>query len=396
VRRAFGAKTAMTERDSDIEFDFFEDLEPQDPGPPERTRILRPGGPPGGPPRRPPQGPPGVAPPLRLAVLIGVAILVIVLLVFAVKSCSGSSKKSAYENYLAKVSVLAKHSEQLGANLTTVLTTPGLKNAELATRLDGYAEQQRLDIRSAQQLSPPSALRSEQANVVESLQFRAAGLTGLAATFRQTVGTKDVAGTGAQLALQAQRLTTSDVIWDDLFKKPSADLLNRDGVSGVAVPDSNFVSVTNLDFSSPRFWVPIVQRLNGAASGGGTGGLHGTALLSVLALPSQKQLDPSADNIVTATTDLGFAVNVQDSGDSQEVGIKVTLTIQQQPTPIVKTVTIPLINPGDTKQAIFRNLGQVQFATNTIVKVDVAPVPLETRTSNNSAQYKVIFSVPGP
>lgn len=394
MRRAFGAKTAMTERDSDIEFDFFEDLEPQDPGPPERTRILRPGGPPGGPPRKPPHGPPAVTPPLRLAVLIGAAILVIVVLVFAVKSCSGSGKKSAYEHYLAKVTVIANDSQQIGTNLTGALTTPGLKTAELATKLDGLAEQQRQDVKSAQRLAPPSSLRSEQANIVEALQFRVAGLSGLAATFRQTAGTKDVAGTGSQLAQQAQRLTTSDVIWDDLFKKPVTDVLNKGGVSGVPVPDSNFISVTNLDFSSPRFWVPIVQRLNGAASGGGTGGgLHGTGLVSVVALPGKKQLDPNAaETTVTATTDLGFAVTIQDTGDSQEVQIKVTLTIQQQ-TPIVKTKTIPLINPGEQKTVIFRNLGQVQFATNTIVKVDVAPVPLETRTSNNSAQYHVIFSL---
>ena len=37
--------------------------------------------------------------------------------------------------------------------------------------------------------------------------------------------------------------------------------------------------------------------------------------------------------------------------------------------------------------------GQVQFATKTTVKVDVAPVPHEVRTSNNSAAYPVIFSL---
>jgi hypothetical protein len=41
----------------------------------------------------------------------------------------------------------------------------------------------------------------------------------------------------------------------------------------------------------------------------------------------------------------------------------------------------------------FRNLGQVQFATRTTVKVDVAPVPEEKNTANNSAQYPVIFSL---
>ena len=43
--------------------------------------------------------------------------------------------------------------------------------------------------------------------------------------------------------------------------------------------------------------------------------------------------------------------------------MKVTLTIQQPPTPIVKTKTIDLINAGEQKTVTFHNLGQVQFAT---------------------------------
>ena len=70
-----------------------------------------------------------------------------------------------------------------------------------------------------------------------------------------------------------------------------------------------------------------------------------------------------------------------------------TLTIQQSPSPIVQNKTIDLINPGEQKTVTFHNLGQVQFATRTTVKVDVAPVPEERNTANNSAQYPVIFSL---
>ena len=38
-----------------------------------------------------------------------------------------------------------------------------------------------------------------------------------------------------------------------------------------------------------------------------------------------------------ATTDLAFEVAVENTGDNQEVEIQVTLTIQQSPTPIVKS-----------------------------------------------------------
>ena len=86
---------------------------------------------------------------------------------------------------------------------------------------------------------------------------------------------------------------------------------------------------------------------------------------------------------------------MQDTGDSQEVSIQVTLTIQKSPTPIVKHATIELINPGETTSVVFRDLGQPPFGVKTTVKVDVQPVPGEKSTANNSAEYPVIFSLGG-
>jgi len=66
---------------------------------------------------------------------------------------------------------------------------------------------------------------------------------------------------------------------------------------------------------------------------------------------------------------------VEDTGDAQEVRIKVTLTIEQRPEPIVATRTIEVINPGEQKVVSFRNLPAPVFATRVKVKVDVQAVP---------------------
>jgi hypothetical protein len=384
----------MTERDTDIEFDFFEDFEPREPPEPEGPRPRRPGGPP----RRPSSGPAGLTPLLRLAGLIAFAILIIVLLVFWAQSCQGSSKRSKYQSYMKKVGDIGFLSEQLGRQLTDRLTQPGIKPADLAKDILGIAQTQQQDVARAAALKPPGPLRSEQANMVEALQFRVGGLEGLATALTQATATKGTATAGAALAAQAQRLVTSDVVWDDLVRAPAVKELDRQGIGGVTVPDSNFVQTTDTryrstDFGSPRYWIPIVQRLSGAATGSTTSGLHGTGLVSVIALPSGKQLDAKTENTVTATSDLRFEVKVEDTGEAQEVQVKVTLTIQQQPTPIVKTQVIDSINPGEQKTVTFRNLGQVQFATKTVLKVDVQPVPGERNTSNNSTEYPVIFSL---
>jgi hypothetical protein len=386
----------MTERDTDLDFDFFDDdPEPTEPYVEERTPQEPPRAGGGRPPRRPPSGRPpvGVTPLLRLAGLIAFAILVVVLLVFWISSCQGASKKNSYKRYMEKVAVVAKDSEQIGRELNDALTTPGIKFAELNTKLSGLAQQEQQDVAAARAMSPPGRLRLQHQHAIEALEFRVSGLRGLADAFTQASRSpKNATGNALLLAGQAERLVSGDVVWDDLFKDPAIEELRRQGITGVAVPDSTFVP--NPDYASTRFWEAILQRLQGSATSGGTsGGLHGTGLNSVKALPGNQELSADTENTVTATTDLGFAVTVEDTGDSQEVQVKVTLTIQQTPSPIVQTKTIDLINPGEEKTVAFHNLGQVQFATRTTVKVDVQPVPEEKNTANNSAEYPVIFSL---
>lgn len=377
-----------TFHDEDIEFDFFEDLETREKPPPE----AREGAPgprrPGRPPRRP--AGPGLSPRARLAGLVAFAVVVIVLLVFLISSCGGS-KRGKYERYMASVAALARDSTQIGRELNKALTTPGIKPTELAVKLEGLAAQQRLGQTAAEAIEAPGPLREEQRAVVDALRFRFAGLRALADVFRNTAGSKDVSGSALQLAEQAQRLVASDVVWEDLFRSASITALRQEGVRGVVVPDSDVVP--SPDFGSPRYWVPVFERVNGAATGAPTGGLHGTGIVETRALPSGKVLRSDQENIVTAGTDLGFVVTVEDTGDHQEVQVKVTLTIQQRPSPIVATQTIDVIDPGQQKTVTFRNLGQVQFATKTTVTVDVKPVPGEANTGNNSASYPVIFSL---
>jgi hypothetical protein len=379
--------------DDDIEFDFFEDVDTREQAPDEQPRQPRS---PGGPPRVPrrPSGP-GLTPKVRLIGLIVFAVLVVILLVFVIFSCTGQSKKSSYKSYAQDMTTVASSSEKIGRDMDAALTTPGIQPNELATKLDGLADLQSQGIGDAQKIRPPGSLRNENDAALQSLSFRVSGLRRLADSFRATAGSEDSSGASQRLAKQAQRLVTSDVIWDDLFRAAVLAQMRSDGVSGIAVPDSNFVQ--NPDFGSSSYWQPVFERVNGAATSGGggtsTGGLHGTGIVETKALPSGSVLSPTTENVITAGTNLGFAVVVEDTGDSQEVQVKVTLTIQQQPSPIVATRTIASINPGQQKTVNFTNLGQPQFATKTTVRVDVQPVKNEANADNNTASYPVIFSL---
>jgi hypothetical protein len=374
----------MTDRSTDIEFDFFD--EPETEEAPSRARPQRRG------PRPPARPPAGFTPLLRLVGLIAFAILIVVLLVFWVQSCRAADKRDTYREYMGEVRAVARDSQQIGRELNTLLTTPGIKLAELEEQLGGLTQRQEQGITQAREVDAPGSLREQHQQAVEALQLRASGMSRLQDAFRQTATSRDAAAAGNLLAAQMQRLVASDVIWDDLFRVPTVTELRSQEIGGVEVPDSRFLA--NADLATQRGMTPIWQRIRGAATGGTPTGRHGNGLISVKSLPGGTVLQRDSDNTVAATAELAFEVVVENSGESQEVQVPVRLTIQQSPSPIVKTQTIDLINAGERKTVVFRDLGQiVQFAQKTNVKVEVEPVRGERNTANNSASYSVIFTL---
>jgi hypothetical protein len=379
----------MDPRDDEIQFDFFDDEPPTtEAQSPSRVRLPRRGGRGG----RPPSGAPhGLTPALRLLALVAILVALLVFFGLVIQSCASTSKHDRYQHYMNKMGTIAASSQADGTAVANALITPGAKASELATKLTNIAQQERQNVANAQSLAPPGPLRDVNQHAVDALQLRVSGVQGLADTFASNPTSK-TAGEAAVLAEQADRLLASDVVWDDLFRIPATAELKRQGVSGVVPPDSNFVS--NRDLTTERSMALLLTRLRGTTTSGGTPtGLHGTNIVDTKVLPGGQTLSPTTTNTIVATTGLAFVVTIADSGDSQEVGIRVTLTIQKSQGAIVKTQRIDLINPGQTKTLTFRNLGQVPFAQATTVLVDVAPVPSERNTANNKASYPVMFSL---
>jgi hypothetical protein len=386
----------MTERDTDIDFDFFEEEPPTQESSRADRLMRRSGGGPRGP-ERPPSAPTNLTPLLRLVGLIAFAILIIVLFVFWVQSCQASSKTKTYKSYMSKVSEVAAASHQIGTQLSTALLAQGLKQAEVEQRISGLTHQEQIDVDRARAITPPGTLRDEHAALIEALQFRVSGLNGLANALAATASTKNTTRAGSVLASQMQRLLASDVIYDDEFKDPAAAELRRQGVTGTSasggplVPDSNFLQ--SADFVTTTSMVNVLNKIRGGAATPSQGGLRGTNIVSVKVLPAGTELSTSTQTAITVRANMTIQVTVQDSGDSQETGIPVTLTIVQAGSPtVVKRKKIDFINAGEVKPVTFTNFPAPSFTKPAVIKVEVQPVTGETNTSNNSADYPVIFS----
>lgn len=382
----------MTERDTDIEFDFFDEPETEEAT--ERVRTPRRQTPRG--PRGPVRPPAGLIPMLRLAGLIAFLILAVVLLVVAVRGCASDSKHARFENYLKDTRQVAAASTSIGRQLNQTLAATGIKESQLEQKLKGLAAQQQQGVTQARDMNPPGPLRDENDQLIQVLSLRASGLSRLADAFRQTATAKNASTAGQLLSQQAYLLVASDVNWDYYFREPTDAELLRQNIRDIgSAPDSTIFP--NPDLASSQAMMTVWQRVHGAATGGNPGGKHGSALGPVKALPDGKVLKSgvaASENQITASTDLAFQVSVQNSGDFQEFNVGVTLTIQKSPKPIVLKKKIPVINAGETKTVTFTNIDiNGLFGLPTTVKVDIEPVPGESTTTNNSAEYRVIFSL---
>ena len=331
-----------------------------------------------------------MTPLLRLIGVIAFAIVIAVLLVVWAQGCSNDQKQDAYADYNADMGTIGSGSAKIGKDLATLITTPGLKEAELETNLGGLISQQQQGIARAEALDVPGPLRPGHEKAIEALQFRASGMQGLLDTFRATATSKDASAAGQQLAAQGTRLEASDVIWQDLFRVPTQRTMEDEGVTGLIVAASIFVE--NPELYSARSMASIWTRIHGASTGGTPTGLHGTGLSSVTVQPEGVQLSTETETTIIVSTELAFDIAITNTGDFQEVGIEVKLTIPKQPQSIVKTAKIDVIDQGETKTVTFRDFADVPF-DKTTVQVSVAPVPGEENTGNNTAEYPVIFSL---
>jgi hypothetical protein len=384
----------MSTRDDDIlDFDFFdeeeapawEEPEGTDWSPPtESDRGRRGRGSRMGPPRN-------FTPLLRLIGLIALGILVVVLLVVWIEGCTADAKRDRNSTYLADIGAIGNASAKLGQQLSTLLTTPGLNQEDLDAKLGGFVQTAETQVQRAEDLNPPGPMEVPSAGAIEALRYRANGLRGLQVAFRETVDEADASVAGEALLTQTQRFLASDIIWTDSFQAPAEGVLADEGIEGLDVPSSEFITAD--DLVSQSSLAAIWQRIQGASTGGTPTGLHGNQIESVKVLPSGQVLSTTTETTIQVTDELAFEVGVTDSGESQEVRVKVTLTIPKQPDPIVLTQTIPIIDPGETKTVRFGVGALVPFGEQTTVQVDVEPVPGETNTSNNTAEYPVIFTL---
>jgi hypothetical protein len=125
--------------------------------------------------------------------------------------------------------------------------------------------------------------------------------------------------------------------------------------------------------------------ISGATTSTATSGVHGMALLGTKI--GTTTLDPSTPATVPAGNPV-LNVEVQNSGDSEESGVTVTVNVGGS----TQQLPIPRIGPGETQVVKFPlGASLPPSGQQTTIDVTIQPVPGEQATSNNSSTYTVTF-----
>ena len=218
-----------------------------------------------------------MTPILRLVGFVAFAILVVVLLVVWGQGCSSDKKRNDYSDAMTELGSIGSNSAKIGTDLGELLTTPGLKQAELETQLRRTDPASATGRRSAPAHSTcPARCGPPPTHAVEALQLRVGGMQGLLDTFKATKDddSKNATAAGEKLATQARRLEASDVVWQYLFRVPAQATLQDEGLGDITAPASVFVE--NVELYTARSMTAIWQRVHGASTGGSPSGVHGT------------------------------------------------------------------------------------------------------------------------
>ena len=156
-------------------------------------------------------------------------------------------------------------------------------------------------MKNAAALNGPGAMGGLQPYFLNSMQYRQSGLQGVHDALEQAFSNQNrqdksvTQDEAAQVSATLNRLTASDVVYEDSYRQPAVAVLKDKNIEGVAVDPSVFVDERVMGFASPKQMQVILESILGGTpaadtstdSNGGTGsdtptddanGRHGLSL----------------------------------------------------------------------------------------------------------------------
>jgi hypothetical protein len=331
---------------------------------------------------------------VRRGLAAGAGVLVLLLLVFGVRGCLDSRKDAAINDWVRDVDALMKESNGESEALFQQLSGEGGgTDVDVENALNSFRIQSADRVDRAEKLDHPGDLDGAQAQLVETLAFRAQGIAQIADALPSALTDGDQAeGAAQQIADAMQLFLTSDQIYVKRVLPSINDVLKDAGLSQ---------SLTESTFLPDLAWLQtgeVADRLGGIASGGGgegdeeaAPGLHGNGLGTVTL--GGQTLTPGGSTSITTSDDLSFEVQVLNQGENTETDVKVTATVGSGGDEIVGEGVVDTIAAGEAQTVSIPLDGTPPTGQAVPITIEIELVPGEDESvGNNEAEFSAIFT----
>ena len=321
-----------------------------------------------------------------------IALVVVILLIVLIQGCLSSQKEDSLKSYNTNTGKIVAQSDSVGAQLFRDLSKGGANPQNLQLQVNalrGDAEQQ---VEAANKLDVPDEMKQAQQDFILALELRRDALTKIASELPAALS-KQASSSGpaiAQITGQRQAFLASDVIYSLRVAPLIAKAVDDNGIGGQRIAQSRFLG-------DPLSWLDknvVSQRLSGAGTGAAASakaapGLHGHSLDSVSVAGTD--LSPDSANRIPSSPPPTFTVNYTNSGENDEKGVQIQVSITGAGAPInlTKSVDTTAGESGSAELALTTAPPTGQPVT---IKATVKPVAGEKKVDNNSQSYPAVFT----
>jgi hypothetical protein len=276
-----------------------------------------------------------------------------------------------------------QQSEQSGKDFFELLNAPSgsssidVRNQVLAQR---DASSSLLD--RANSLSTPGQMHDAQNSVEQTLTLRRNALDAIATNVTQATARAQTGSAITTIGNAMGSLYASDILWTQLGAPEIKKALQDAGLDGQPLPPGKFMPANATDFLNQATLVTKLDAITGQTAT--TGGVHGLQLLQTTL--GAQTLQPNTTNNVPSDAQ-EIDVQVQNSGNSDETGIRVTATLAG----ISLNGQLQSLSAGQTGTVKIPLTSKPSPGSDNTLQVVVQPVPGEQLTDNNQSTYTVVF-----
>jgi CARDB len=325
---------------------------------------------------------------LRRLIAVGVGLCFLILLVLGFRSCLEARSDRGLRDYAESISTTMQESEQRGDEFFELVDNPGdTTEQQFEDQVNSQRNYAQSLLDRAENVGVPGQMDDAQSAVLLTLKMRRNALQSMAENIGEATADAETAGPVEVITNAMSSLYSSDIVWTTVASPEISAVLDSEGVDASELPAGNFMpeGTQALEYLDQN---TIVEKLSGITGQEAASGTQGTELTGVTI--GDVTLD---SDITTEVADDSREVTVQvlNSGDSDQSGVQVTVTVADGE-PLTKT--IEELAAGDTGEVAIPLTSLPQPGTETDVTVVVEPVQDEAVTDNNQATYSVIFGAP--